>query len=108
MSDTLINPVPSDFELVKYGVAVTAISEDHDFVILGHHPVRRVLAAVNAYCREIANDTCTAANLGDFTESIEQRWAHFYEGTQDDDYAWRFEYCDKQDDYAFAITRWRP
>lgn len=110
MATTLTNPIASDFEFHKYGVAVTSIDGDDDYLILGHHPVRRLAAALNAYYREFCNDSGMGLDLLEFTESIEQRWAQIFECDQDEDsdYSWRFEYCNEGDEAAVAITRWRP
>lgn len=108
-----MTPTADDMEFVKYGVALASIGEDGDYYIaLGHPPLRRFVAALNAYEREVCgmrglNEvTATGVGLKEFSADVTQSWAQFEAGCSRTDYTWRFEYCDETTPGAIAITRW--
>lgn len=100
-------PTAADFECVKYGVPIANVNEDEDYVMLGHHEERRIVAAMNAYWREeLGSVLCSTYE--DIADPISQHWAVFTNGDETVDWAWHFEYCDEGTPDAVAVTRWLP
>ncbi|ORL38293.1 hypothetical protein A6I87_02590 [Prescottella equi] len=108
-----MTPTVEDMEFARYGVALSSVGEDGDhYVALGHPPLRRFVAALNAYEREVCgmlglNEvTATGLGLKEFGAEVTQRWAQFEAGTDRTDYSWRLEWCDESAPGAVAVTRW--
>lgn len=105
-------PTVDDMEFVKYGVALSSVGDDGDFYItLGHPQLRRFVAALNAYHREVCGlrglDTeGDGISLKEFSADVTQGWAQFEAGSVASGYNWRFEWCDETTPCAVAVTRW--
>ena len=110
---SVMTPTDGDMEFIRYGVALASVGEDGDhYIALGHPPLRRFVAALNAYEREVcgmrglAENTAYGLGLKEFSANVARRWAQFEAGPDGAEYAWSLEWCDETAPGAVAVTRW--
>ena len=101
-----------EMEATHYGITVAHLGEDGDMVALGHHSVRRALAAFNRHARvfvgliNLADDR--SATVSDWDIAVEQKWAVFRksnpEDGEDPDYVWVCDYSAEGEPGARPVT----
>ncbi len=106
-TDSNMIPSAADFECTKYGVPIANVNEDEDYVFLGHHDRRRIVAALSAYWREEIGEPLVMS-YEEACSLVFPKWAVFTKGDETVDWAWRFDYCDEGTPGAVAVTRWLP
>lgn len=110
--ETPMTMTADDMEFARYGVALSSLGEDGDhYIALGHPPLRRFVAALNAYHREVCGllglDTeGDGITLNDVSADVTRRWALFEPGSTASGYNWRLEWCDETTPGAVPVTRW--
>lgn len=109
-SELITNP---EMEATHYGIQVAYIGEDGDMLALGHHDVRRALAAFNRHARVFSG----LLNLGDDRSATVDEWAIAIKHTsavirkpdtqdlyEDPDWRWVADWSDPQAPGAQPIT----
>ncbi|MBL1086817.1 hypothetical protein JK359_33470 [Streptomyces actinomycinicus] len=77
MDGAVFTPTGDDVSGTYRGLLVTEIGEDGDLLIIGHPPVRDVLAATSSYYRHICGQRLRPFDGRDLADSVARRWGRF-------------------------------
>ncbi|MFI6658082.1 hypothetical protein ACIBL8_21465 [Streptomyces sp. NPDC050523] len=77
MDQAVFTPTSDDVTCSYRGLLVTEIGEDGDLLLVGHPPVRDVLAVTSAYYRDTCGQRLRPFDGYDLTDSINRRWGRF-------------------------------
>jgi hypothetical protein len=101
-----------EMEETHHGITVAHFGEDGGMIALGHHEVRRALAAFNRHARvfvgleNLADDRSVRA--ADYVPEINQMWAVFRrpnkDAGEDPDWTWVVDWCDLSTPGARPVT----
>ncbi|MFF1341091.1 hypothetical protein ACFVYT_24760 [Streptomyces sp. NPDC058290] len=102
-------------EATHFGIPVSYFGEDGELIALGHHGLRRLIAAFNRHARvylgldNIADDR--SAQLADYLPLISQQWATFHKPDPDNgvwdqvqDWMWVAEWADASTPGALPVS----
>jgi hypothetical protein len=77
MDQAVFTPTSDDVTSTSRGLLVTELGEDGDLLLVGHPPVREVLAVTSAYYRDTCGQRLRPLDGYDLADSIDRRWARF-------------------------------
>jgi hypothetical protein len=77
MDAAVFTPTSDDVTCTYRGLLVTEIGEDGDLLIVGHPPVRDVLAATSTYYRDTCGQRLRPFYGEDLADSVDRRWVRF-------------------------------
>lgn len=77
MDQAVFTPTGDDVSGTYRGLLATWIGEDGDLLIVGHPPVRDVLAATSYYYRDTCGQRLCPYDGHDLADSIDRRWGRF-------------------------------
>ena len=77
MEGAAFTPTNEDVSCTYRGLLVTCLGEDGDLLLVGHPPLRDVLAATSAYYRETCGQRLRPFDGHDLADSVTRRWGRF-------------------------------